>query len=268
MNASKKLVGFVLAFTGIAIGSIVFWLYPLFSPLIWLSIVLSLVVTVQLTAIYFLGRFHERTVARLESEKLSLVRKAIEQEGTKQIDDKAKKSRPKLTGFFQDFMAYDWTKPEVEDKNIKQEESRKVSLILLPVPTGTLVVMKVGFVNENPIPTTLHNFSFTIKCVDKTFTAKYPEEPFEVDGYLPPEMLAKEEEKRKANLVNYLDSSKVAEHGRRIQGSLVFYMDGFMWKEFTSEDWIMTLTITDAWGEGHDIVHWGELPRPSQRLNR
>jgi hypothetical protein len=179
-------------------------------------------------------------------------------------EEQAKQGRPKLTGFFQDFIAHGWTKPGAKDSD--NDEPRRTRVMLPPKPTGTLIVLKIGFVNENQTPTTLHNFSLTMKIGDKSFTAKYPEELPELDEWLSPEILAREREAREANLINYLDTSKIAEHGRRIQGTLVFYLDGFMYEDFKGQDWLVTLTITDAWGAKHDVVHWGELPRPSQRI--
>jgi hypothetical protein len=186
------------------------------------------------------------------------------------LEEEAKRRQPKLIGFFQDFRMHDWTKLDAKDEDIDEE---RVSIKYTPArtmfpsePTGTLVVVTVGFVNDSQTPTTLINFSLTLKVGDKTFTAMYPEEMPEAEGWTPPEIAAKNKERQKANLVNYLDTRKPALQGRGIQGFLTFYLDGCMWEEFVGQDWFFTLTITDAWHGKHDIVHWGEPPRPSQRI--
>src|SRR6266404_3723759 len=78
---------------------------------------------------------------------------------------------PKLTGFFQDASStYMFSKPEPEVENELTKIGRPLS------PTGTTITIFFRMVNENPTPTTLHNFSLEAETRGKKVLARYPEE--------------------------------------------------------------------------------------------
>jgi hypothetical protein len=201
--------------------------------------------------------------------KLSALTAERDRLNTENDNLKRQLERPMLVGFFQDIQIHSWTKPDIEDEDFSPEkviERPRVWTMFPPEPTGTLVVTTVGFVNDSPTRTTLLNFSLTVKVGDKTFSTMYPYEMPESKGWTPPELEAQDKEREKANLINYLNPPlKPVVRGHGVQGFLTFYLDGFMWQEFTAEEWFFTLTIMDAWGGRHDIVQWGPPLRPSQR---
>jgi hypothetical protein len=237
----------------------------------WVAIVVLTILTLLLTWLTVaLRRFNERAIREhtREIETLSVTyneeRKNIIASFKELQEEKVRQGRPKLTGSFQDFKMNYWRKREARDRDRDESRGARMVMPMSHNPTGTLVVVQVRFVNDNPTPTTLHNFSLTIKIGDKPFTAIYPEELYEREGWMPPELEA--EEKKNVYLVTYLDNpSEIAKQGRRIQGLITFYFDGFMWQEYKDQDWLFTLTITDAWGERHEINQWGEPPRKPQR---
>jgi len=134
---------------------------------------------------------------------------------------------------------------------------------------GVSVTIRVGFVNENPTPTTIHNFSLTVKLPSgKTFTAKYPVsisrqiEKLKESG----SVLDERFDAKGINLDIYLDnSSKIANQGKRIDGFLVFNLNDLSFSEWVDGTMII-LSIEDAFGENHLIAARGMPPKPHQRI--
>ena len=189
------------------------------------------------------------------------------------LESEITKNRPKLIGFFQDLKAWEIRESESEQKPVQNDFGKlSIKRVIQEAGkvTGMRFVIKVGFVNDSLIPTTIHNFSLTVETSEgKTFGASYAEETTKAiakiknDGYIFPDSMLE----KGINLDTYLDDrSKVAENGKEIEGFLVFIVKDFTLQEWTDET-IITLSVIDAWGASHPIVNWGAPPRPSQRLS-
>src|ERR1700752_2589629 len=123
------------------------------------------------------------------------------------------KQRPEITGGIYDLFHtyyYDETK-------IDQE---------MPRPIGTQLVLSIWLRNNNPTPTTLHNFKFQWEALGKTWEAQYAEEvTIHRDRDIWPTNEIARRNSRLVNLSSYLGSKSFAKDAR-VEGYLGFRLAG------------------------------------------
>jgi hypothetical protein len=183
--------------------------------------------------------------------------------------------RPKLTGFFQGFQVYSYGEPREQPT----EDGR--AIIMIPGfenPDGVEVILKFRMVNENPTPTTVHNFNLRMTYYDQEGLAEHADEwvyagmSKEERAILFEQNEARfadneDAEKRCPNLVSYLRAHEMVQ-GKALEGGLVFRFPGIKFVEGRVGDkptLVLKLGIEDAWGFVHFVESWGKKPPPPPR---
>ncbi|MFN0141333.1 MAG: hypothetical protein ACKVQW_14760 [Pyrinomonadaceae bacterium] len=150
--------------------------------------------------------------------------------------------RPKILGFFQGSRATEYY--ATNDGGFTYDGE----LI------GMFFNVKIAFVNEGEVPTSIHNFSLTVKGNGKEVVCEKPEKP--LSSYDDSEIFGVPTELDKF----VLDSEKMTTKGKRVEGELEFKVEGITPNDL-GESWDLTVNIEDAWGEQHSIVTWGKIPK-------
>lgn len=175
-------------------------------------------------------------------------------------------SHPKISGAFQDInngYYFDETNPAA----------------IFPNPLGTQIIISLWLKNDNPTPTTIHNFALRWEALGKAWIAPHAEEitPHE-DRDVWATGAQAEENKTMVNLASYLgDETKLITREKRAEGYLVFRFAGLgvepgtRPEDMPGEGWSVnvTLFVEDAWGTQHPISDlWARRTRPALKLSK
>jgi hypothetical protein len=125
---------------------------------------------------------------------------------------------------------------------------------------GSVVTVKVYFVNKRKARTTIRGFKLLIEIEGERYFSRYAdEEPLFRFPISQKELLF--------NLNDYVKDARQFRRNKGVNGFLRFTVKGLIWKEeFIGKPIWPTVIITDALGEKHLITEFGERPRPSERI--
>jgi len=129
-----------------------------------------------------------------------------------------------------------------------------------PLDIGSTFLLKLYFVNTQPVETTIRRFSLTIKDGDKTYTA-----PCAEAGHIMRYLFKTMETQEVINLERYVAKSIALKRGKGVEGYLKFNVIGLL-MNLLGNDPAYAVTITDAFSNSHDITKWGPLFKPNESI--